>query len=188
MDNPAGAPGPLLNRLLSIDASWTVRLTIPQSRLSLRRLALVVAHTGDSIVWAALLLGAWFIGATGEWKARVLVTVIGFLAAEIVTVVVKAIVHRPRPAGTFGAFYRKTDPNSFPSGHAARAGLLIVLSGVVGPLLAFIVILVWSPVMVLSRIGIGIHYVGDVIVGFVIGIVLSLIEIQMMGLIVSLLN
>jgi membrane-associated phospholipid phosphatase len=177
-----------VKRALALDTALTARLALPETKRGLRLLALFIAHTGDSVVWAILLICAWFFGGTGQWRARVLVTVIGFLAAEIVTVAVKAIVRRPRPPGTFGAFYRRTDPNSFPSGHAARAGLLCIISGILGPLPAFITILVWSPIMVLSRVTIGIHYLSDVLAGILIGSVLTLIEIQAMGFILSLLH
>ena len=44
-----------------------------------------------------------------------------------------------------------------------------------GPLAAFIGIIVWSPVMVLSRIAIGIHYVFDVIAGVLLGWILTVV-------------
>jgi undecaprenyl-diphosphatase len=65
------------------------------------------------------------------------------------------------------------DPFSMPSGHAARAVMLCILSFLMGPPAAFWAILAWSPVMVLSRIAIGIHYVFDVILGGVMGALLT---------------
>ena len=69
--------------------------------------------------------------------------------------------------------YRKADPYSFPSGHAARAALLCLLAWHLGPVPAFIAIAVWSPFMVVSRIAIGIHYVFDVVAGVLLGCALT---------------
>jgi membrane-associated phospholipid phosphatase len=74
--------------------------------------------------------------------------------------------------------YRKADPYSFPSGHAARATMLCLIAWQLGPLTAFVAILLWSPFMVISRVAIGIHYVFDVIAGIFLGWILTAILLQ----------
>ena len=127
-------------------------------------------------VWLALLVAAWALG-DDAWKTRALVTAAGLALVEVVVIGIKVLIRRKRPAGTDGMIYRKTDPFSFPSGHAARAVLLSLLSLRMGPAAAFIAIVAWSPVMVVSRIAIGIHYVLDVAAGVVVGAVLTIIVI-----------
>jgi membrane-associated phospholipid phosphatase len=173
-----------LRRVLSFDAAVTAPLTLAESRRAARAIALVVAHTGDSPVWATLLVGAWLIGGP-PWRARVIVAVIGLLAAEIATVIIKVSVRRQRPPGTSGAIYRKTDPFSFPSGHAARAAMLSILSWVMVPGPLFFAILAWSPIMILSRVAIGIHYVLDIIAGILLGMGLTFALIAAMNLVLS---
>jgi undecaprenyl-diphosphatase len=119
-------------------------------------------------VWLALVAAAWLFGGD-EWKTRALITAGGLALVEVVVIAVKMLVRRRRPAGTDGMIYRKTDPFSFPSGHAARAVLLSLLALRLGPAAAFVAIAAWSPVMVLSRVAIGIHYVLDVMAGFLLG-------------------
>jgi len=97
------------------------------------------------------------------------VTAAGLALLEVVVIGIKMLIRRKRPAGTDGMIYRRTDPFSFPSGHAARAVLLSLLAARMGPAAAFIVIVAWSPVMVVSRIAIGIHYVLDVVAGALLG-------------------
>lgn len=133
-----------------------------------------LAHSGDLPVWLALLAAAWLLGGDA-WKTRAIVTAGGLALAEVVVVGIKMIIRRERPTGTDGLIYRKADPFSFPSGHAARAVLLSLLALRLGPAAAFFAIVAWSPVMVLSRIAIGIHYVLDVLAGFVLGGVLTAI-------------
>jgi undecaprenyl-diphosphatase len=168
METPAGAPDSFLGRLVSFDMAVTAPLMIPADRKLLRGAALALAHSGDSLVWAVLFLAAWFLGGP-PWRARVILAVAGFVVAELGTRIVKMSVRRPRPAGTSGAIYRRTDPYSFPSGHAARAVMLCMISGFFGPPAAFAAMLIWSPVMVFCRIAIGIHYVLDIAAGLVMG-------------------
>ena len=162
----------ILARLAGIDERITRPLTLPAKPRLPGLLALGIAHSGDSWIWGGLLVAAWFLGDS-TWKARAIVVFAGLVLAELATVGVKFIVRRPRPAGTSGAIYRRMDPYSLPSGHAARAAMLCILSFLMGPPAAFWIILAWSPVMVLSRIAIGIHYVFDVLVGAVMGALLT---------------
>jgi undecaprenyl-diphosphatase len=165
-------PRASIARLLRIDERLTRPLTLPERPRLLRLLGLGLAHSGDSYAWAGLLAVAWFFGGPG-WKARAIVIFAGLVLTELVTVGVKMAVRRPRPPGTEGGVYRRMDPYSFPSGHAARAAMLCILSFLMGPPAAFFAILAWSPFMVLSRIAIGIHYVFDVIAGAVMGALLT---------------
>jgi undecaprenyl-diphosphatase len=130
--------------------------------------ALVLAHSGDSLIWGALCAAAWFLGGH-EWKVRALTCAVGLVVMEAAVIVLKVIVRRRRPPGDLGRIYRRTDPYSFPSGHAARAAMLCILAASLGPATAFSAIAFWSPIMVFSRIAIGIHYVLDVVAGVFLG-------------------
>ena len=163
----------LRDRIQSIDSSLTMPLTLsPGSRL-VQVAALGLAHSGDIWLWAGLCAAAWFLGNT-QWKTRAIIVFAGLVVAEIVVIGIKACFRRPRPPGDAGRIYRKADPFSFPSGHAARATMLCLLAIVFGPEAAAIAIVVWSPFMVLSRIAIGIHYVFDVAGGILLGVLLTL--------------
>ena len=170
----------LREKIRSIDASLTTPLVLPQRPRTARLCAVGLAHTGDMPIWIVLLACAWFFG-DDAWKLRALVTCAGLALVEIVVIGVKVIVRRRRPPGTEGMIYRRTDPFSFPSGHAARAALLSLLALRMGPAAAFIVIVLWSPVMVLSRIAIGIHYVLDVLAGALLGAFLTVVLVAIAG-------
>jgi len=129
-------------------------------------------------VWIVLLAAAWFLG-DDAWKLRAVITFAGLAMLEIVVVGIKMVVRRQRPPGNEGLIYRKADPFSFPSGHAARAVLLSLLALRMGPAAAFVAIAIWSPLMVLSRIAIGIHYVLDVVAGGILGGLLTAILLQL---------
>lgn len=167
-----GGAGGLRATLQIADENLTAPLTLPARRRVAQILALGLAHSGDSFIWAGLTVAAWFLGGD-QWKVRAVITFAGLVLAEIVVIGIKLIIRRRRPPGTAGRIYRKADPYSFPSGHAVRASLLCLLAWQLGPVPAFITIVVWSPFMLLSRIAIGIHYVFDVIAGILLGGVLT---------------
>jgi undecaprenyl-diphosphatase len=173
MERAAG----LWERLLAMDQALTGLLTLPRQRRVLHFFALGLAHSGDGPVWVGLAAAAWLLGDS-RWKARAIMAFAGLVLAEIVVIAVKMLFRRQRPPGGSGMIYRKADPYSFPSGHAARATMLCIIAGQFGPLPAFIVILLWSPFMVVSRVGIGIHYVFDVIAGVFLGWVLTALLLQ----------
>lgn len=151
-----------------VDAILTPPLVIPQRRRVFHAGALVLAHTGDAAVWAVLLALAWIFGDVA-WKGRALVTAAGLVITELVVVGIKFLVRRPRPEGRSGLIYRKMDPFSFPSGHAARAALLIVIFAASYPAGSVAAVSIWGPAMVLARVAIGIHFVLDVIAGALLG-------------------
>ena len=164
--------GDLRHRIQTIDLSLTTPLTLPPDRRAAQLVALGLAHSGDSFVWAGLCALAWILG-NAQWKMRAVVVFAGLVVAEIVVIGIKMCIRRPRPPGEAGRIYRKADPFSFPSGHAARATILSALAIVLGPWIAALAIVVWSPFMILSRIAIGIHYVFDVLGGILLGALLT---------------
>ena len=176
-----GGGAGLRQKIRSIDAALTAPLVLREKPRAPRLCALGLAHSGDMPVWIVLLACAWYFG-DDAWKTRAMVTFAGLVLVEIVVIGTKMVVRRQRPPGTEGMIYRKTDPFSFPSGHAARAVLLSLLALRMGPAAAFIAIIIWSPLMVLSRIAIGIHYVLDVAAGALLGALLTVVVLFLAGI------
>ena len=65
--------------------------------------------------------------------------------------------------------YRRTDPHSFPSGHAARTILIGVLAIGLGPGWLAIILCIWAPLVALARVAMGLHYLSDVVAGALLG-------------------
>jgi undecaprenyl-diphosphatase len=161
-----------IQRLLDLDESWSGRMQIANQPGLLRRLAVLFAHSGDS--WFILLaLGAlWFVDPF--WKERAIALAIGVGVTALVVAVIKLIVRRQRPTGEWGSIYRKTDPHSFPSGHAARAMMLATLVAFIGPAWLAAILLVWAPLVCLARVAMGVHYLSDILAGMLLGTVIGL--------------
>jgi undecaprenyl-diphosphatase len=138
----------------------------------LRTMAAVLAHSGDSWFWLAGLGLLWWLG-TDYWKGRALTMIIAILLTALVVFVVKLVVRRRRPEGEWGKFYRRTDPHSFPSGHAVRAVMLAVVMLGLGPLWLGLLLLVWAPLVGLARVSMGVHYLSDVLAGMFLGLLVG---------------
>ena len=167
---PANTTNPRWQRLLAADRAYSARLRYAEKPGRLRQLAIVLAHSGDSWFWGAGLVVVWLVaGPAGKLLAmRLVLAIVGM--AVLVTVI-KQLFRRRRPEGQWGAIYRKTDPHSFPSGHAARMAMLFVLAAALGPAWFAALLFVWAPLVALARVAMGVHYLSDVIAGAALGLV-----------------
>jgi len=155
--------------VLELDARWSERLRLPPTAKVRRYLWSFLAHSGDSWFWLAAMLIIW-LAAKGEWHARAPMYAGGMLVLAIFVLVIKFRVRRERPSGNWGMLYRSTDPHSFPSGHAARVALLAVMAWGLGPLWLAGLLTLWAPLVILSRVRMGVHYLLDVAVGALVGV------------------
>jgi undecaprenyl-diphosphatase len=139
------------------------------------QIARTVAHVGDGpYIFSGLglvyLLG-WLKG-DAVWRWMIMIILLDVLLAMAVVTLIKYTVRRtrPRPPGEFVAW--QYDKYSFPSGHAARLAALTV--GVMR----------WYPGwgywvgiaalgVAIARVLVGVHYVGDIIAGLILGGVVS---------------
>lgn len=157
-----------LRRLREIDQRWTSRLSVAERPGPLRWSAVVLAHSGDSWFWlAGLAFLAW--AAQGFWRSWALALAAAVLVLAALVMGLKFTIRRRRPDGAWGSIYRRTDPHSFPSGHAARASLIAVLVLLWGPGWLAPIIAAWAPLVVLARVAMGVHYLSDVVAGALLG-------------------
>ncbi len=159
--------------LLKLDYQTSFRLRLDDKNSSWRRLAAILAHSGDSWFWMIGLGLVWLTGSHA-WHSRSALYAIGVGGLALLVFGLKFIIRRPRPAGDWGAIYRNTDPHSFPSGHAARAAMLAVLAIGTGPVWYAAVLVLWLPVVSLARVAMGVHYLSDIFAGMIIGILAGL--------------
>ena len=163
-----------MDKLLAIDARLSQRIRLVEKPGALRTLAAVLAHSGDSWFWLLGLIVLYVLGNEyWRWRAAVLGTAI--LITALVVLVIKFSVRRRRPEGEWGAVYRKSDPHSFPSGHAVRAVMLAVVAIGLGPGWLALLLSVWAPLVALARAAMGVHYLSDVLAGMVLGVVMGVL-------------
>jgi undecaprenyl-diphosphatase len=164
-----------LAKLLAWDKRTSERMRLNRNQRGLWYLAVFFAHSGDSWWWLNALLLVWladkiwklFKGSTIKFTGLLAVAI---LSLAIIILAIKFIVRRTRPKGEWGDIYRKTDPHSFPSGHAARAFLIALIMLEFGPTWLGIVMLIWAFCVSLARVALGVHYFSDIVVGMLVGL------------------
>lgn len=145
----------------------------------LKPVVVFLAHSGDSWLWFAGLIILSLVGSP-SWQYLAVVMTSSFIFLAVIVLSIKFTVRRQRPAGEWGQFYRATDPNSFPSGHAARAFLLATLSLGISPGWLAITLCIWAPLVSLARVGTGLHYLSDVVAGMLIGILAGVLVLSLL--------
>lgn len=158
-----------LHPVLEADARWSQKMRIAEEPGRLRTFAAFVAHSGDSWFWLLGLSLIWVFGGA-TWRTWAWHLILPTFCLAFVVLGIKFLVRRPRPEGEWGSVYRSTDPHSFPSGHAARAILLAVLIIGFGPPWLAVLMAIWAPLVALARVAMGVHYLSDVVVGALIGV------------------
>jgi len=135
----------------------------------MRTILSVIAHSADSAVVVPCLFALWWGHGFSRQSIAVPIAV-GFVVSVLITSVLKYAFRRSRPDGQWGAFYRKTDPHSFPSGHASRTITMTMVLMAGGWMLIGAALLLWSVMVGLSRIILGVHYLYDVLAGYLLGL------------------
>ena len=145
----------------------------------------LVATAGPTTARALLLLAALALALRAAWRLTIWV-VVTVAAQGPLTAAVKNLVDRPRPSwddplARLGTF-------SFPSGHAAAGGMfaataiLLTVSalprGRVRTLLCGVWVLV-GLALGLDRIFLGVHYLSDVVAGWLLGAAVALLVWQL---------
>jgi undecaprenyl-diphosphatase len=167
----------MIRQLLKLDARLSDRLRVAERPGRLRTLAAVLAHSGDSWFWLAGLILLWLHGSA-YWRQRALALAVGIVVTAALVLTIKFLVRRRRPEGEWGAVYRNTDPHSFPSGHAARAVMLVVMAIGLGPAWFAVLLIIWAPLVSLARVAMGLHYLSDVLAGMALGLIMGLGVVQ----------
>ena len=116
---------------------------------------------------------------TGHYKSETTRDLmVSIVVAGLVGGILKGLVGRERPPGYSGNVVARlvsVDVFSFPSGHAIAMGVFLYYS--IGGSL-FPLALAWSVLVSLSRLLLGAHYVGDILAGLGLGLVISyLVEV-----------
>ncbi len=163
-----------INRLEVLDRRWSQALRVdnhPPAKI----IAAIAAHFGDGPLWLLLWAAAAIIFPPPR-RWQVLLWLLASLVAAIVTYSIKFTIKRPRPREIDGFYSKGYDRHAFPSGHATRMGSLPIFGAWIFPQYAA---LFWfiSLICIWARAALGVHYLGDVVVGWIIGASVSLLLI-----------
>ena len=169
----------LFLRLDARDRALFTRWAIAHSASRhLRLFWLVVTHLGGALGAIAAATVPLFFGAVSERASVDAVTTL-FLS-HILVQLVKRAVSRPRPTlgEAYAALIRAPDRFSFPSGHSAAAMSVAFAYAIAYPPFAA-PLLGMAAVVGLSRVALGVHYPGDVLVGQLMAILTGAIVVAL---------
>jgi len=166
-----------LTSLLKLDVRLSDQLRVAEKPGALRDIAIFFAHSGDSWFWGVALIVLWCLG-NSFWKQWAIIELVGISVLAVLVMSLKFVIRRRRPAGEWGSIYRNTDPHSFPSGHAARSFMIAVVAAGLGSGWIALIPWIWAPLVSLARVAMGVHYVSDIVAGFLVGILMGWIVIQ----------
>lgn len=158
--------------LLEKDIQLSTRMRVADEPGIKRLIAKLLAHSGDSWFWFTVLILGWWYGVP-SWKSRSASLLLAVLITAVLVTVFKYTIRRKRPVGEWGKMYRITDPHSFPSGHAARAMMIGVLAAGLAPPWLGISMVIWGFLVGLARVAMGVHYLSDVVAGWLLGAVMG---------------
>jgi undecaprenyl-diphosphatase len=162
--------------LLEYDDRLSHRLRVAEQPGVLHNLGAFIGHSGDSWFWLAGLL-ALIVFARGSWRAFAIILFAAIFVTALLVLALKFSIRRQRPAGEWGRIYRESDPHSFPSGHAARGLLIGVVALGIAPAWLGWALIVWGPLVGIARVAMGVHYISDVLAGWLVGGALGLLTL-----------
>lgn len=165
-----------VEKLLDADRVITRRLVFTEANSLGQALAKLLSHSCDSWYWLIGLLAVWIFGRE-PWQERAMLVGMAIVLLAMLVLAIKYLVKRQRPEGEWGQVYRALDPHSFPSGHAARAVCIALLGVYFGLGWWAVGLVVWALLVGWSRIALRLHYLVDVIVGWAVGAITTVLAI-----------
>jgi membrane-associated phospholipid phosphatase len=146
---------------------WMLAVRVPPGVFVAKVLNVVA---GGTVMWIVRLVIAATLAIWRRWRALA-VFALAELCAELCIGPVKALVDRPRPAGSLVA----VTGQSMPSGHALTAAVTAVALALIltrpgrSRLLALAAAAAWSILVALSRTYLSAHWLTDVVASLLLG-------------------
>ncbi len=165
--------------VLDWDLAWCLRLNRYSAHSAVAEFFRQVSRLGNGRFWYGLIGLLAVTEGPSAWPLLLHT----LLTAGVGVLVYRRLKHRtlrPRPYQVHQAVVlgeRPLDHFSFPSGHTLHAVLFSVMLGTYFPAL-LPVLLVFSVLVALSRMVLGLHYPTDVLAGAGLGLTLGLLGLQ----------
>ncbi|QFT85015.1 phosphatidylglycerophosphatase B [Halomonas sp. THAF12] len=141
----------------------------------------LASKAGDWPIWVVLIAAQpWLHGGEAGWRLTLHYTLTALVAIAFYRLV-KTRLCRERPFITFTTIACQEparDRYSFPSGHTMHAVLFCTLAAAHTPWLLPALIPV-AALIAVSRVGLGLHYISDVIAGAAIGYAMALASLAL---------
>jgi undecaprenyl-diphosphatase len=161
----------ILERLDARDRALFARWTIERATAG-RRVWVACTHLGG--LWCIVVLAGLPLLASGGLHTAAVHAVVCVAVSHAIVQILKRNVLRARPAECTQSLVAIPDEFSFPSGHATAAMAVAVVYAAAYPAYALPLLAVAAAVG-FSRVCLGVHYPGDVLVGQLIAVVTAVV-------------
>lgn len=141
-----------------------------------------ISRLGNGIFWYILMMVMLAIQGNKAWPV-ILQMVLTGLSGTAIYVWLKKKTVRPRPHCQFGSIHcllAPLDQFSFPSGHTLHATAFTLVAITYYPSLSWLLI-PFTLLVALSRMVLGLHYLTDVLAGFLIGSMVAGVSFILLG-------
>lgn len=156
-------------RVHRIDAAVFLWMLSSRYQANWQRFSRMVSRSGDGWWYAVLFVGLLLLDVINQ--RLFLVILQAFTIERAIYFVMKNGLRRNRPQDSLDNFVSYITPHdrfSLPSGHTSAAFLTATVLTFLAPFLALI-FYVWAVMVGTSRIMMGVHFPGDVIIGAALG-------------------
>jgi membrane-associated phospholipid phosphatase len=143
-------------------------------------LFIAITHSTGPLTFGLplVLLGIALVRKNKKLRFQAYYIIGSVLTAVVITNILKYTINRPRPFVTYSFIEKVTSGGSpsFPSGHTSDAFVLAMALSLAFPR-SWVIIpsFLWAFLMGYTRMGLGVHYPADVLVGALIGIASALL-------------
>jgi undecaprenyl-diphosphatase len=171
------SPTMLLTHLGARDRTLFLRCALLDSSLRARRFWTILTHAGGARITILAATLPLLLG--GALAATAQQALIALVVSHLLVQLVKRTVGRPRPSHGLDCTALVVEPDrfSFPSGHAAAAMSVAFVYASVYPALA-LPLVVLAGAVGMSRVFLGVHYPGDVLIGQLIAVLTGLVALH----------
>ncbi|PKO47363.1 MAG: phosphatase PAP2 family protein [Betaproteobacteria bacterium HGW-Betaproteobacteria-22] len=164
-----------LHRIHRLDSNLCVAVNHTSRYKFIRHAFRVVSRLGDGVFWYVLMLGVLVAYGVDGIPAVLHMAVAG-LVGTLIYKWLKGKTLRPRPYQVRQEIRLEGTPLdkfSFPSGHTLHAVLFSMLATHYYPQLA-VILVIFSTMVAISRVVLGLHYPSDVLAGAIIGALIAM--------------
>lgn len=173
----------VFRRMDELELALCVFFNRASRRWTVERVFVAVSRLGNGVFWYVLMLLLPLSYGVQGLQAAVHMAVVG-LVALVIYKILKVKMVRQRPYISWDAIRNGTAPldvYSFPSGHTLHATCFSIIAIAYFPWLAWL-LAPFAILVALSRVVLGLHYPTDVLVGALIGVLLSVLSFELLPL------
>lgn len=148
------------------------------------RLMRVITHAGDAWFTVAATI-VFLVGVVPPLQSTALRAAFSLVMSHLAVQLLKRTISRPRPRLPVGydSLVEPPDRFSFPSGHAAASLSLALPFAAAAPPIVDIPLMVLVGLVGISRCYLGVHYPGDVVVGWLLAALASFAWVPLLAMV-----